>query len=572
MKPIIGIDLGTTKCVASVRLGDEFVEISPVSGRFGGLMMLPSVFVHPSSGKPVVGEDAVREYGSDPNYRGQVIRNVKRWMKLNYPVGGEPAKKFKSGNRDFTPAEVSSHFLRLLRDAAKRETDRLKARPSAHGLDWDNWLDAVVITVPAYFSPIERLATREAARLAGFVEGAVHLLDEPIAAALSEKFHEQTLKERIVVVDLGGGTCDLTLLETGENGFRELGRFGDNEFGGLEWDLELAQLALRKHPLPGVRHLMGDDGTPDYCRYGHLFDEAEKIKKVFCARENRHMKQSTVDVADPDQPKENGQAVINRQEFENLSNHLAQYCGQLADRLIESIDPTDVGATNTDQVSWAYINRVLLVGGGSQLVAVQEALQRRLNKTASLTIPQGSQLSVARGAAMFGQLLAKGVQLEGISHPRSPLDVGIMLIPVTAKPRFWRRWFGSGIKSSKGDGSPASKPSEIFRPLIKCNVQLPTSVSYKFPLDNNTARIVKLDVCFRQYTRRRPDGVLMLLRSFAFTDLPPCIDPIQDRLHVFMEYDDRYELHVKARVRNQDVTVTIRPDDFRDGVRLDNAP
>lgn len=570
MKPILGIDLGTTKCVACVCLGNEFVEIPPVSGRFGGMTILPSVFFQPSSGGPVVGEDALSEAGFDPQFRGQVIRNVKRSMKHNFPEGIKPAKKFRSGNRDFTPAEISSHFLRVLREAAQRETDRLKARPSASGLAWNNWLDEVVITVPAYFSPVERRATREAARLAGFPEAGVHLLDEPVAAALSERIHEQTQQARILVVDLGGGTCDLTLLETGAGGFRELGRFGDNDFGGLEWDLEIAELALRKHPLPSVRHLYGPDGTPDYCRFAHLFAESEEAKKRFGAPESRRFTEFTVQVANPDRPQLDslGEPVpIGRKEFDELSHRLAEYCGHLADRLIESIKPSELNHKQKQAATWADVDTVLLVGGGSQLGAVRETLQRRLKKPP--TIPAGAQLAIARGAAMYGQILSRGINLEGISHPRCPLDFGIM---VTPKPegimsKVLGRIFGRGAKLPRQNGSAEHLPALKFRALIDRNTQLPFDYRAQFPLDSSDSERMLLEVCFRQYTRQKPSGFIRRLHLLEF-GFQRSANPARDRLVVSMRFDENYKLHVTAQCGGKSVTIKKDMDDLEGGERV----
>lgn len=564
MKPILGIDLGTTKCVASVRIVDEFIEIAPVIGRFSSLKVLPSVFIQPASGKPVVGQDAVNEYGSDRRFRGQLIRNIKRWMKYNYPEGDRPARKFRSGNREFSPAEISSQFLRVLRDAALRETDTLKVLPKAKGLDWNNWLDSVVITVPAYFSPVERKATREAARLAGFAEDAVHLIDEPVAAALSQGVHEQAQQERILVVDLGGGTCDLTLLETGPGVFRELGRFGDNEFGGLEWDLELAKLALRKHPLPNVRHLMGDDGTADYCRFSRLFETSEEAKKFFSTPDNRRLTETVIELADQNLDDDSfGEPVkILRKEFDSATQSLAEYCGKLAERLLESADLPEKQGRGTAHDRWGFVQRVLLVGGGSQLNSVQQSIQRRLAKSAKLEIPPAAQLAVARGAAMFGQLLSKNVHLEGISHPRSPHDVGIMVVPKPVKRPLWSRLF-----ESEKPPAPGQKPTFIFCPLIKCNATLPMDFGCQFPLNNHRSQSVQLDICFRQFTRTKPEGFLRLLRPVVFEDLQLNTASPDDRLQVMMRFDDRYDLHVRAQVRGKDVKVTLRSDDFDGGQR-----
>ena len=68
-----------------------------------------------------------------------------------------------------------------------------------------------VITVPAYFSDFQRKATRAAAQIAGL--NVVRLLNEPTAAALAYGLHEASSEQRVMVLDLGGGTFDVSILE-----------------------------------------------------------------------------------------------------------------------------------------------------------------------------------------------------------------------------------------------------------------------------------------------------------------------------------------------------------------------
>lgn len=88
-----------------------------------------------------------------------------------------------------------------------------------------------IITIPARFNEIEAEATKEAAEKAGLE--VVQLLHEPEAAAIAYGYgKEDTKKEKILVYDLGGGTFDVTILETNGKEFKELALQGDMHLGG----------------------------------------------------------------------------------------------------------------------------------------------------------------------------------------------------------------------------------------------------------------------------------------------------------------------------------------------------
>ena len=225
---VLAVDLGTTTCMACVQadgVGEPTV-IVPDPINYPGAHFMPSAFCMTSSG-PLVGEQAVNKL-MDKRYADDVVRFVKRFMH-------EPDTIFCSNSKDFTPVQISGIFLHHLK---KRAEEDLKTE-----------ISEAVITVPAYFGNVARQATCEAAvKYAGFDQDRVHLLDEPIAAAYGLNLHRSRRERLVMVADLGGGTFDATLLSIGtavkEGGFYELGRDGDSELGGLNWDEEIAKLAV----------------------------------------------------------------------------------------------------------------------------------------------------------------------------------------------------------------------------------------------------------------------------------------------------------------------------------------
>jgi molecular chaperone DnaK (HSP70) len=260
----VGIDLGTTHCaMASVDLelseGEEVAQescaIAQVSApsQVEKLALLPSFLYlpHASELPPgaltlpwpnhprefVVGE-AARALGTKSAAR--LVSSAKSWLchgavdrrAAILPPGSAPEVPKVS------PLEASTRYLEHLREAWDHEHPEAKLAEQL-----------VTITVPASFDPAARELTAEAARRAGL--GNAVLLEEPQAALYAwltnthGKWREQVqVGDVILVVDLGGGTTDFSLIAVREReGELELERIAVGEhilLGGDNMDLALA--------------------------------------------------------------------------------------------------------------------------------------------------------------------------------------------------------------------------------------------------------------------------------------------------------------------------------------------
>ena len=173
---IIGIDLGTTNSVVSVREGGETVVIPNQEGS----RLTPSVVAFTSKGETLVGEPARRQIVTNPK---NTIYSIKRFMGrrhnevadeeklVPYQVVGGPGEyvKVHVGGKDMTPPEVSALILRKLKEAAESYLGH-KVRKA-------------VITVPAYFNAAQRQATKDAGLIAGLE--VARIINEPTAGALA---------------------------------------------------------------------------------------------------------------------------------------------------------------------------------------------------------------------------------------------------------------------------------------------------------------------------------------------------------------------------------------------------
>ena len=222
-KRAIGIDLGTTNSlVATVRHGLAVV-LPDIEGR----PLVPSIVRYAEAGVET-GFTAMEHQASDPQ---NTIVSVKRLMgrglddladdrRFPYRFVDAPGMvKIATRSGVKSPVEISADLLRALRE---------RAEASLGGP-----VDAVVVTVPAYFDDAQRQATKDAARLAGLP--VLRLLNEPTAAAVAYGL-DNAAEGVYAVYDLGGGTFDISILRLSKGVFEVLATNGDSALGGDDFD------------------------------------------------------------------------------------------------------------------------------------------------------------------------------------------------------------------------------------------------------------------------------------------------------------------------------------------------
>ena len=215
---VIGIDLGTTNSLVSVYRNGRTELIPNELGQY----MTPSCVSLMEDGSLAVGAVAKERLITHPERTAVAF---KTWM------GTE--KAFSLGDRAFLPHELSAMVLKKLAQSAR----------AALGEE----IEEAVISVPAYFNDNQRCATRLAAQLAGLP--VKRLINEPSAAALcySEALHRQ--EGKLLVVDFGGGTLDVSVVDCFENMVEILAIAGDNHLGGNDIDQAIAVVKGQIEPV-----------------------------------------------------------------------------------------------------------------------------------------------------------------------------------------------------------------------------------------------------------------------------------------------------------------------------------
>ncbi len=273
----IGIDLGTTHCALSwldlaASDGEHVVQdVLPVAqlcapGAVDARPLLPSFLYlpHPDELAPAdlaLPWDGARAFavGKMARSRGaatpiRLVSSAKSWLchpGVDRRAAILPADAPADEVARVSPLEASVRYLTHLREAWDH------AHPDAPLRE-----QAVTVTIPASFDPAARELTAEAAHAAGFAD--MTLLEEPQAALYSwiQKSAGQWRKavrvgDILLVVDVGGGTTDLSLIAVVErDGNLELHRIAVGEhilLGGDNMDLALAHSVARKLAAQGTQ-------------------------------------------------------------------------------------------------------------------------------------------------------------------------------------------------------------------------------------------------------------------------------------------------------------------------------
>jgi len=338
----IGIDLGTTFSLAAFSDNQRPSILTPEA--------IPSVVSYANS-DVVVGYKALE----DLEKQGEaVILSVKRYM-------GVPAQEhtgsllLQASKRQVTPVEITAEILATV----KRQAESVLNKQ----------ITKAVITVPAYFDEGARLATKDAARLAGLE--VLRLLNEPTSAALA--YGLDTGAEGIYAVyDLGGGTFDFSLLNLHKGVFQVLLTAGDRYLGGDDIDLALLNFLIQQQNFQMKEK--------DLKRTLHLL---RKIKEALTHQES-------VDAIILDQP-----LTITRSQLE-----------QAAHPLIEKTIDICHQALQDAHIVQDQIKGVILVGGSTRMPFVMEHVKRYF-KQDPLSSVNPDQV-VALGAALQAEALTQG--------------------------------------------------------------------------------------------------------------------------------------------------------------------
>ncbi len=358
MSKIIGIDLGTTySAIAQLDdLGNPEVLSSTDENR-----KITASTIYVGVEKVIVGDKALDALAATPK---NVISETKRQMENDVVYSIEKGawlEKDEAEENSYTPAQVSSFILSKLKGYT---SDVQKA----------------VITVPALFAEKARIATLDAAKMAGIE--VIELINEPTAAACyyASLPNVEKISGKILVFDLGGGTFDVTLCDVVDQKVDVITSRGDKWLGGKDFDQEILNLIDKKYKKETGANLNLSEGKLQY------LEIAERIKRSLSVK-NKHAEV----IEGLEGPKK---IEITRTEFEQS---IQMHIEKLKMLLEECIDGSGHEVRE--------INHTLLVGGSTRIPIISKTIEKVMGKPPLKGVNVDE--AVAAGAAVYAGLKSK---------------------------------------------------------------------------------------------------------------------------------------------------------------------
>ena len=475
MSKIIGIDLGTTNSCVAVMEGGKATVVTNTEGS----RTTPSVVAFTKNGERLVGEPAKRQAVTNAD---RTISSIKRHMGSDYRV--------EIDGKKYSPQEISAMILQ-----------KLKA-------DAENYLGEkvteAVITVPAYFNDAQRQATKDAGKIAGL--DVKRIINEPTAAALAYGL-DNDKEQKIMVYDLGGGTFDVSIIEIGDGVIEVLATNGANRLGGDDFDKRITDYMIED-----FKSKEGIDLSNDKMALQRLREAAEKAKKELSSSTTTNINLPFI-TANETGPK-HFEMDLTRAKFDELTHDLVERTAAPVQNALR-----DAGLNASD------LSKVLLVGGSTRMLSVQEKVKQLTGHEPSKTLNPDE--CVALGASIQGGKLAG--------------DAGagdILLLDVTP--------LSLSIETLGG----------VATKLIERNTTIPTKKSQVFSTaaDNQTAVDIHVVQGERQFAKDNKS-----LGQFRLDGIPPARRGVP-QIEVTFDIDANGIVNVSAKDlgtgKEQHITIT----------------
>lgn len=373
---MIGIDLGTTNSLVCVYRNGH-TELIPNS--LGEYMTKSAVSIL-EDGSILTGSAAKERLLLHPQHTAV---SFKRFMGTDQEI--------VLGDRVFLPHELSALILRQLYEDARAYLGQE--------------IEEAVISVPAYFDDNQRNATKLAAQLAGIP--AKRLINEPSAAALRYNLGVTYGDSRLMILDFGGGTLDVSIVECFENVIEIVAIAGDNRLGGDDIDRAIAEYFCRIHSL-NFEALLPKQ------REALLF-QAEAAKKAL-SRTEAYGEAMPLTGRDPIL-----RLALDRNYEMELSKELLR---EICQPYLERIKAVIARAIRDSHLMPDKLDDVVLVGGSARLAVLGDYLEELMGRRP--VVADAPDYMVAEGAGICAGIKSRREELRDmVMTDVCPFSLGI---------------------------------------------------------------------------------------------------------------------------------------------------
>ncbi|OZJ06253.1 hypothetical protein BZG36_00796 [Bifiguratus adelaidae] len=436
---------------------------------------------------------------------GRTTPSVVAFTKDGEVLVGLPAKRQAVVNPENTIFAVKRLIGRKYNDPAVQQDIKnvpYKIVPHSNG---DAWVEAMVITVPAYFNDSQRQATKDTGTIAGL--DVLRVINEPTAAALAYGLDKGALPadKSIAVFDLGGGTFDISILEIQSGVFEVKSTNGDTHLGGEDFDIVLVNWIVQE-----FKKETGIDVSKDRMAIQRIREAAEKAKIELSSTVQTEINLPYI-TADQTGPKHINMKLT-RSKFEQMVEPIIQRVVEPCKKALK-----DANITEND------IGEVILVGGMTRMPKVLEVVKNLFKREPSRGVNPDE--AVAIGAGIQAGVLSGSV-------------TDLLLLDVTP--------LSLGIETLGG----------VFTRLINRNTTIPTKKSQIFSTaaDAQSAVDIKVFQGERELVRDNK-----MLGNFQLVGIPPAPKGVP-QIEVAFDIDADGIVNVKAKDkatgRDQSITLT----------------
>ena len=411
---IFGIDLGTTNSLIAWLKDGVPTTIANVHGH----VLTPSAVSVDADGSVLVGATA----------RERLVTHPKRSAASFKRLMGS-GQKLTLGGTGYRPEDLSALVLRSLKADAEQATGEK--------------VEEVIISVPAYFNDQQRKATRLAGELAGLK--VLRLVNEPTAAALFHGIHERDADATFLIIDLGGGTFDVSILERFSGVMEVRATGGDSFLGGDDFTEAMLQLLARRSGLD-------DKALAEPAKNGALRHAAESAKRALASGTS-----CEVDLQG-----------IGLDKFSVTTAEFEKACEPLLKRLRAPIER----ALRDARLRVADLDEIALVGGASRMPMVRRLVSQLFGRLPARHLDPDQ--TIALGVAVCAGLTSRDEAFEEM--------VLTDVCPHTL-----------GIRIAEDDGH-GGHIGDVFLPVIERNTVVPASrvKTVQTVVDNQTKLAVAI--------------------------------------------------------------------------------